>query len=209
MTTNLNLPWLTGGRGGDLLDLHQRAVAGCAAVVTAAAAGQLDWPTPCSEWSLGDLLAHMIGHNVGFAAAALGSSDAGAFADVRLAPGLAVQFAASAQATVAAFTGLDLGRDGVYLAVVRGGTRADARTAVCFHLVDTVVHGWDVATAAGLPVGYDDDVEQAALAIARAVPDDQSRVQPGAAFRPGQADPGTTPLQRIVAALGRDPHWAK
>ena len=176
-------------------------------MVAAAGAGHLDRPTPCSEWTLRDLLAHMIGHNIGFAAAALGSTDAGAFADVMVAPDLPAQFAASARATVAAFAGLDLERDGVYLAVVRGGTRWPARTAVGFHLVDTVVHGWDVAAAAGVPVGYDDDVEETALAIAQAVPDDRSRTRPGAAFRPGQADPGTAPLERIVAALGRDPHW--
>lgn len=200
------------GSGGPphtaLLSLHQRAIETCAGIVAAVDAQHLDRPTPCSGWAVRDLLAHMVGNNIGFAAAALGSSDIGAFADVGLASNISGQFAASARVTVAAFGGLDLAGDEVYLAVVRGGSRWPARVAVGFHLVDSVVHGWDVAASLGAPIGFDDDVERAALEIASAVPDDESRTQPGSAFRPSLPVAASTTLERILTALGRDPRWA-
>src|SRR5258706_6965454 len=36
--------------------------------------GDLDRPTPCGDWRLGDLLRHMVGHHRGFAAAARGAA---------------------------------------------------------------------------------------------------------------------------------------
>jgi uncharacterized protein (TIGR03086 family) len=189
------------------LSLHRRAIESCATVVGAVGPQHLDLPTPCGAWTVRDLLAHMIGHNIGFAAAALGNADMGAFADVTLTSDLSGRFAASARVTVAAFAGLDLTRDEVHLAVVRGGTTWPAPTAIGFHLVDSVVHGWDVAAAVGAPISYDDDVEQAALDVALAVPDDRSRTRPGASFRPSVTHAGSTTLERILAVLGRDPNW--
>lgn len=190
------------------LSLHRRAAEACVRVVDNVRSDHLELPTPCAGWTVRQLLAHMIGHNIGFAAAALGSSDAGAFADVRLNSDPVARFDASTRALVAAFTGLDLDRDEVYLAVVRGGSRWPARTAVGFHLVDSVVHGWDVAVAIGQQVHYDEDVEQAAWAVAQQVPDDASRNQPNAAFRPGVSTPATRLLERTLAVLGRDPAWS-
>jgi len=192
----------------DLRDLHRRAIRSCAAVVAAVRPDHLERPTPCSEWTLRQLLAHMIGHNIGFAAAARGSSDAGSFADVALGRDAPRRFAASAQATVAAFDGVDLD-DEIYLAVVRGGTRWPASTALAFHLVDSVVHGWDVAASLDTTIAYDDDVTRIALDVARAVPDDRSRTQPGATFQPSRPTSSDDALDQILAALGRDPHWAR
>lgn len=100
--------------------------------------------------------------------------------------------------------------------------RFPASQAIGFHLVDYVVHGWDVARSLGLGrAGYrpepdllDSDVLRAVLLIAESVPDDERRRQPAAAFAPRvpaapDADPFTppSPLDRIVALLGRRPQW--
>lgn len=48
----------------------------------------------------------------------------------------------------------------------------------------------------------------AALPIALAVPDDDERLSPGAPFGPAVPVTGDVePLDRILAALGRDPGW--
>ena len=80
-----------------------------------------------------------------------------------------------------------------------------ARLAIGFHLVDYVVHGWDVARALGLAYELPPDVLAAALPIAEAVPDNEARLEPGAAFAPRVPEPGDDPLNRILALLGRDP----
>jgi uncharacterized protein (TIGR03086 family) len=78
--------------------------------------------------------------------------------------------------------------------------------AIGFHLVDYVVHGWDVAASLGTGFQLPDGVVLAALPIARAVPDGQSRTVPGAAFAPGRPVPaGVDPLEEILALLGRAP----
>ena len=77
------------------------------------------------------------------------------------------------------------------------------RTAIGFHLVDYVAHGWDVAHTLGLAYDLPPDVLAAALPVAEGVPD-AARVGPEAAFGPRLRNPGEDPLARILALLGRD-----
>ena len=83
-----------------------------------------------------------------------------------------------------------------------------APQAISFHFIDYVVHGWDVARALGQPYELDADLVQAAVPMAEAVPEGERRLRPGAAFRPGLAAPDdASPMDRILAMLGRDPAW--
>src|SRR4051812_27737474 len=56
----------------NLLDLHRRAVDTSIDVVARSGPSDLDRPTPCAAWNLGQLLAHMTVQHHGFAAAAAG-----------------------------------------------------------------------------------------------------------------------------------------
>jgi uncharacterized protein (TIGR03086 family) len=78
--------------------------------------------------------------------------------------------------------------------------------AVGFHLIDYVVHGWDLARAIGVAYAPESELVEAVWPIARAVPDGGSRLAPGAAFRPGLAVSEDAPLfERVLAVLGRAP----
>src|SRR4051812_18387953 len=57
----------------DLLVHHRTVVQASIAVVAHVQADDLGRPTPCVEWTLADLLAHLIAQHRGFAAAARGS----------------------------------------------------------------------------------------------------------------------------------------
>ena len=120
------------------------------AVVEQVRKEHLDLPTPCARWTLRQLLAHMIGQNHGFAAAADGElTDRTAWADREFGDEPAAAFAESSAAVSRSFA-----RDGVldsqmWLPEVRGGQMFPAATAIGFHFVDYVVHGWDVARAIG------------------------------------------------------------
>ena len=57
---------------GDIRDLDARAVRASVDAVEGITAVDLSRPTPCSEWTLGDLLAHMTAQHRGFTAASAG-----------------------------------------------------------------------------------------------------------------------------------------
>lgn len=169
----------------------------------------LTLPTPCAHWSLRKLLAHMTGQNHGFAAAADGeTTDATAWADRDPGSDPARTFRASATRVRAAFA-----REGVldgefWLPEVRGGQMFPAHTAIGFHFVDYVVHGWDVAATLGVAAPFDQEILEAVLPYAQEVPDGPNRRVPGASFGPGLPPRGDQPLDRVLAMLGRRADWA-
>ena len=193
----------------DLRTRHREAMAVAQAVVAAVDPAALGAPTPCGRWDLRRLLEHMTGQNHGFAASARGeTTDLGIWADrpLRGEPGRV--FAASAADVTAAFAEDGVLDRGFWLPEVRSRGLFPASLAIGFHLVDTVVHAWDVARTLGVPVGFSPEVLAATLPIALAVPQGDARLAEGAAFAPAVSSAEDAPaLDRIVAVLGRDPHW--
>jgi uncharacterized protein (TIGR03086 family) len=192
-----------------VVDLDRRAVevsVGIAARITPA---QLTRPTPCAGWNLADLLSHMIAQHYGFAAAAEGNgADASAWEVHPVAAQPSSAYAAAARRVIAAFAAADVLQRSFWLPEIRGGISLRAPTAIGFHLVDYVVHGWDVAAAMGVQADYPPDVVAAALAIAEQVPDDATRLAAGASFQPARPIPaGETPMRRMLLLLGRSPSW--
>lgn len=193
----------------DLRVLHRRALQVSVDIVNQVTPERLELPTPCAEWNLGQLIAHMIGQNLGFAAAARGERNGvESFAPVPIADDPTGQHADSAAKLAEDFAAPGFGERSAWLAEIRGGGFYPAQTAVGFHLVDSVAHGWDVARALDLPVFFDDEVLEAALVMSLAIPDGPPREQPGAAFRPSVRVGGDTDLLgRVLALLGRSPDW--
>lgn len=76
-----------------------------------------------------------------------------------------------------------------------------------FELIETVVHGWDIARGLGVELDVDDDVVRATSAGARLWVDDSVRV-PGM-FGPEVLVSDVPPLDELVAFLGRDPDWPR
>lgn len=194
----------------DIVALDAEAVQASVRVVSMAGATDLTRATPCGDWTLAGLLAHMTAQHEGFAAAAAGEG-----ADLsRWQPGAPPadpvgEYRAAAGRVLAAF-----GADGVLdrefaLPEIHPDLRFPATLAIGFHLVDYVVHGWDVARSLGLghDLGLEPELLAAALAIARTVPD-EGRTRAGAAFAPRvPAGKDGSVLDEIVAMLGRRPQW--
>jgi uncharacterized protein (TIGR03086 family) len=186
----------------NIRELHRRSFEAVRPVVARVRATDLDRPTPCAEWDLRALLAHMTGQDRGFAAAALADVPAEAFA-----PRDPATWEAGAAVVVAAFAAADPDRQ--VLMPEFGGMRFPLDTVIGFHLIDTLVHGWDVATSIGAEVDYDDDLLAAARRTAEAVPEGDARTAPGAPFGPALSTvDGTDGWARTLALLGRDAGWA-
>jgi uncharacterized protein (TIGR03086 family) len=195
----------------DIGELNRRAVEASVELVSRVTAGDLGRPTPCAGWTLGELLAHMTVQHRGFAAAAAGR---GADPDVwRPGPPAADPVAAYAEAAgvvLAAFADDGVLEREFALPEIATAMTFPGRQAIAFHLVDYVVHGWDVARCLGVGHHLDPGVLAVALKVARAVPAGPSRLEPGAAFGPEVAAPAQAgPLDQIVALLGRSPDWPR
>src|SRR5487761_339030 len=169
-----------------IVRLDARAVRASVEVVSKAGPGDLARMTPWAGWTLADLLAHMTVQHEGFAAAAAGEgADLDRWQQIHQDRGtLVARYASAAGQVLDAFAA-----DGVLdrdfsLPEISTQVTFPARQAIAFHLVDYVVHGWDVARSLGLDYDLEPDPLEAALKVALAVPEGEQRLEPGAAFAP-------------------------
>ncbi|MCD2194936.1 TIGR03086 family metal-binding protein [Actinomycetospora endophytica] len=181
--------------------VHRRALDVATSLIRDVRTDQLSRPSPCAGWDLRALLEHMVGQNHGFADAV--ESAAGvpvaAFAPRAF---TAAAWEASAERVAAAFEAAPGERE-VLLVEISPERRFPVSTALRFHLLDTVVHTWDVATTVGLEFRPDDDLAQLVHAGAAAVPTGPGREAPGAAFAPPLDVEGDDPWMTTLALLGR------
>lgn len=193
----------------DIRELDRRAVLASVEVVAKVTAADLGLPTPCAQWTLGELLAHMTVQHEGFAAAAAGQGADLATWQVRPAAADPVaEYSGAAEAVIAAFAEPGVLERSFALPEIFAGFEFPAAQAISFHFIDYVVHGWDVARALGQPYELDADLAAAALPVAQAVPGGKSRLAPGAAFAPGlDTAADASPLGQVLALLGRSPRW--
>lgn len=114
----------------------------------AAAAGDLTIPTPCAGWDLADLFGHMVGQNLGFAAAvADGDAPVDAYESVPVAgDDVAQRWRDSASLIQGAFAAAD---PEARIHLAEFGFRPTVAVALSMQLLDAAVHAWDVATALG------------------------------------------------------------
>jgi len=192
-----------------LLKLHRRVVRRSVEIVNAVTADQLRRPTPCAEWALEDLLAHMIAQHHGFAAAAEGNITDRSVWDVHtVGDKPADAYTAAAKRVLTAFAAEGVLSRSFWLPEIRDGGPFPAPTAIGFHLVDYVVHGWDAAASIGVDADYAPDLVAAALSVAEQVPTGAPREVPSAPFQPAlSVGSGQSPMQRLLLILGRSPSW--
>ena len=189
-------------------DGHARAVRLSAQIAERTTPADLGRATPCAGWTLADLLSHMIAQHRGFAAAATGAQTVLADWEPRpLSDDPVAEYTAAADDVVAAFARVTDGDREIWLPEL-GRRPFTASDGLTFQLVDDVVHAWDLARAIDVPLDVDDDLAEAALAVALRVPDDAARRGPGFPFAPGLpvADDAST-LDRTLLLLGRSPAW--
>jgi uncharacterized protein (TIGR03086 family) len=189
-----------------MLTQHRRALDEVTALVRGLTPEQLDRPSPCAGWDLRALLAHMIGQNHGFAAAVRGPGGAPvtAFAPRAVADdSVAAAWEESAALVASAFAEAP-GERPVLLVEISEERCVPVSMALGFHLLDTVVHAWDVATSLRRPYRPEDDLVEVVSGIAAAVPTGPAREAPGAAFAPTlEAPADADPWTATLALLGR------
>jgi uncharacterized protein (TIGR03086 family) len=189
----------------ELFPAFEHAVASTAKIVKGTPAGQMDAPTPCTEWDVRTLLNHVIGTL--WLAEGLFGDQAPRYP---MAPGglppadlagedPAAAYAEAAAAALAAAAGDALTRTHVTpLGEMSGPGLAG------FTTLDILVHGWDLARATGQAADLDGRLAAHVLGFAeRALATPESRSGRIGPTVPVAADTPVT--ERLVAFLGRQP----
>lgn len=195
--------------GEPLRDLHRRTMRHSVGLVAAIGDHQWDLPTPCGQWTARDLLVHMIRENRGFAAAAAGETvDRSAWTSP-VGDDPRAEYAESADQVVEAFGAPGALDREFWLPLIAPDTTFAGQRAAGFHLLDYLVHGWDVAVTIGRPTPFEADLIAAVTEIAhREVPDGPRRHRPDASFAPPvDIKKSAGALDRLLGYLGRDPGW--
>jgi uncharacterized protein (TIGR03086 family) len=148
--------------------------------------GALSDPTPCPQWSVQDLVDHIVAAPSRFA---------------RMARGEEVDWSATPSAGREPAAHFRSHAEDLLRAVADGGAQ-DGSIPVDWQCAELAVHTWDLATALGRSTGdLDAEVAERGLAFMRASLTEDNR---GPAFGPEQPAPeGADPYQRIAAFAGR------
>ena len=165
---------------------------------------QLALPTPCEKLRLDELLAHVGGLASAFTAA--GRKDFGPLTDTPPADGaqLETDWRTAYPLRLAALAAAWQDPDAWQGMTRAGGIDLPGEVGGAVALAEVVIHGWDVARAAGRP--YDSDPATVAACLAHLAQFDTSGTD--GMFGPAVPIPDGAPdLDRVIALSGRDPAW--
>ncbi len=177
-------------------------------VTTAAIdSGRLDGPTPCSDWTVAQVLFHAAGDQHAWASV-VGSGSLPSYDPFNpprhLDEGVAVTVAKAIEAATAAWAGIDPTVQDVHTPLPPVPTmEPELAAAAC--ALDAAVHAWDVAVATGQPSPLTAALAEQLMPAARAT------AEPLRGFAYAAALPeqdGDGPADALLRYLGRDPHWS-
>lgn len=192
-----------------MIDLHLTAE-NLSALISSIPEGDLGRPTPCSEYTVGDLLDHVAGTTFAFGGAA--TKAGGATADMgpqgnasNLDPDWRTTLPRRIKTVAEAWRHPE-----AWEGMTRvGGQDLPGAVAGIITFGELTVHGWDLSKATGLqfeadPAGLGPLFELASQS--RGSGNDGPR---GGAFGPVVPVPEDAPvLDRVLGLLGRDPGWS-
>ena len=162
----------------------------CRAVLARLTEEDISRPTPCTEYTVGDVGQHLVRSMV------LLASVAGAQIGTPVAGSLDATVAATAEAALTAWR-----RRGLDGSVAVGRSVLPARLAVEIIPLELLVHGWDIARATGHDIDVTPEVAGYVLDRARELITADKRGRSFAAEVPAGAQ--ATILQRLIAFTGR------
>jgi uncharacterized protein (TIGR03086 family) len=181
---------------GPVADL-ERAFAATAAIVDDVPPDRRDAPSPCAEWTVTDVVEHLISGNLALARA-LGPDLADA---PEVAESLGPRFRSSADVLTAALARPDALAGTV---AIPFGT-VPVPVAVALRTIEALVHGWDVAVASGQdPSALPADVAETGIGFSESMfaSTDRTRLPFAPAAPVAESAP---PIDRLAALLGREP----
>ena len=176
----------------DIFECALVTLAACRAVLGRLTVDDLARPSPCAEYTVGEVGEHVVRSMV------LLASVAGAAVDMPAAGLLDERVAVTAEAALAAWR-----RRGLGGSVAVGRSTLPAALAAEIIPMELLVHGWDMARATGSEIEVPAEVASHVLGYARSLVTPDKRGRSFAAEVP--AGPSATALERLIAFTGRQP----
>jgi uncharacterized protein (TIGR03086 family) len=178
----------------DPLAAHHRAQDAFAGVLANVSADQLGAPTPCSKWTIRDLIEHVLS----------GNEHVGRWAGIYQQPAARPDNLVDAhRATAAAAQGVFARPDGITITFELPFAQIPGRVFIGMRTTDVLTHAWDLAAATGQSTDLDPELATQQLAAARQGVGPEFR-GPGRPFGEEQPCPvGRPPADQLAAFLGR------
>jgi uncharacterized protein (TIGR03086 family) len=168
-----------------------------------AGVSESDWdkPTPCSDYTVKDLVAHMVGWSSSFVAAAQGVTPEGDPTTYVAGPGSAMEFRTAVETITAGWSANGADRQ---VSLIGAGPMP-GQMVLDMTMMEYLAHGWDLAKATGQPMPYTDEEAQEILDLAKKNLPEQYRGE-GKPFGTIVDVPvSAPPLDRFAGFMGRMP----
>lgn len=182
----------------DPVAMLEQAVAAVEPIVAKVRPDQMNLPTPCTDWTVRDVIDHVVKGNAWVVATM--ASDSGSAprpTGDTIGNDPAAAFAETSARMVAAFK--EPAARGKMVDLPFGRMPGVAFAGFC--MGDLLVHGWDIARATGQPTDFAPELNEAALAAARRTMTFDRAGSPFAPEQPVAADAAAA--DRFAAFLGR------
>ena len=184
-------------------EMHRRAIDHMADLIAGVPADSWAEPTPCTEFTVRDLVDHLVGWVHIFEAATWETNAPRDPDHYLVSEGHAAAFRRAGHAAVEGLADRGLDRQ---LLMVKA--RIPASMIRDMMAMEYPGHGWDLAVATGQSYPFEDDIVEAALEAAPRTISPEYRGHGEGQFRPVVAtSPDAGIVERYVAFLGRDPAW--
>lgn len=184
------------------IDMYERALKQTGDVVAGTKAEQFDDPTPCAEWTVRDLLNHVIGEWVTIAAGADGRRVEMNDGTDHVAEDHLGAYERAAKAALEAFK--EPGALEKKFTLPWGDTPGAAMLGLA--ITDAVVHGWDLAKATGQEFRIDEDAAESAYQMTSSMLAPKGSFPRGDSFGdPVEVPNDAGPADKLLGYLGRKP----
>ncbi|WP_202868697.1 TIGR03086 family metal-binding protein [Kribbella antibiotica] len=180
---------------GGVLDAFTRVQKTVTGLVRATERDQFGLPTPCVDWTIRDLLNHLVWENLIWGGLAQGTPPTTGHTDDHLGDDHVAAFETAAAESREAFQQPGL--------LSRSFGPAPGRRLVEQLLIELLVHGWDLASALGHSRDLEPDIARAALPVVHAIYGDLPRTAGGSIAAVQTASSQAPPLDQVAAFLGR------
>ncbi|MGH2813433.1 MAG: TIGR03086 family metal-binding protein [Actinomycetota bacterium] len=181
--------------------MYERALQATSKVVAGTRRKELENPTPCTAWTVRDLLNHLTNGCLAFAAGASGEKRPFDGED-QITDDHVDAFEKASRAAVDAFSA-PAAMEKVFT-MSWGDTPASVVLGLA--IVDATVHGWDLAKATGQKMDIDDDIAESIHSMTTRMMEPNGSYPRGDSFAGPVTVPEDAPIaDRMVAYLGRQP----
>lgn len=133
----------------------------CAEVISAISANQAEWPTPCADWNVQDLLHHLVVYDLHkYTLMARGNKVDPLAADATVGADWSTRFTDGAALLMRAWASADLSTQ----VALPGGGEAPLRSRIGLQITEFTVHAWDLVKATSVPIILDPVLAEQSLA---------------------------------------------